>query len=70
MFKSINACDAKSPPCNSLTIWTKESRIYFSVYQSIVIFAFINSRSLNTCCVGTWLCVVTVVNTLIGTLST
>jgi hypothetical protein len=41
----------------------------FLIYQSVVTFAFTNSRSLNTYCSGTWLHVVVATTTLISTLS-
>jgi len=68
LFKSMDAYDIKSFPCNSLIVRTKESCNCSSVYQLIIVFAFIGSCSLKACYFGTWICVV-ITTTLIGTLS-
>jgi hypothetical protein len=69
LFKSTNACDVKSFPCNSLIIWTKESCNCSYVCQLVVVFAFTNSRFLITYYSGTWLHVMTSTTTLTNTLS-
>jgi uncharacterized membrane protein len=64
----MGACDVESLPCNSLIVWTKESRICSFVYQSTIVFAFTNSHFMNTCCSGIQLRVVTTTITFTGTL--
>ncbi len=68
-LNSTSVCDTKSLPYSSLIIWTKESCICSSICQSVVVFAFISLHYLSTCYFHTWLCVMTTITTLIGTLS-
>jgi hypothetical protein len=55
----MGVCDLESPTCSPPIVWTKESHICFSIYQSTTAFAFIESCSLNTSYSRIWLCVVT-----------
>lgn len=47
LFKSTDACNVESLPCNSLMVWTKEPCNCSCVHQSTIVFAFIGFCSLK-----------------------